>query len=682
MLQRLAILIIMPLAMPAAESEPDATRLVQLTPFVVESSVIPDRAADDFIHPVEIVTIEELRRRLAGTLGETLGSQLGVANSSFGPGVGRPVIRGQGGPRVQVLENGIRTMDLSVIAADHALTTNPLHARKIEVLKGPSALIYGSGATAGVVNVLNNRMPRHFQTGLSGNLGYAWSDNAGEDLGAIDVTHGWESFAVQADFALQRAGDHAIPGYQDIGGTGRPGVLENSSIRNYSGAVSTAWVGERGYLGLAVSRVDNDYGIPEVIDPGDPEFERIHLDQTRFDLRAEIADPLAGVLSLGRLAFGYNDYRQQEVEFEAGEEEVHVEFANKEYDLRADFVHLPLGPLAGVVGMHLTHRDFAAAGADGDDFFIPPSRTRSLAIFVVEEWPFAWGRIDLGSRLERNRANPVNGAARGFGLHAMSAGALWDIDPLHHVKVGYNRAERAPAPEELFSAGRHAATRNYEVGDAGLGAEQTDVLDLSLDRHGDRWSWRVNVFYKRIDAYIFPEYQVDGAGAVIMVDDDGGSAGELRNRLVHFRQHDAVFHGCEAETRLTVLRAGADNLVWRLFGDLARGRLRGSREHLPQMTPARVGTALEGAWGPLDGFIELARSRGQERIGRGETRTAGYTLLGFDVGYTLRRDHIRTRLFVRGRNLLDEEVRLHTSYLKDAAPQPGRAIGAGIQVDF
>lgn len=664
-------------AVASAEDEQPA----ELEPLYVESAVITDRTADELAHPVEVLAGKELQRRRAGTIGDMLGNELGVSNSSFGPGVGRPVIRGQGGPRVQVLENNIRSMDISTISADHAVSVDPLTARQVEVIKGPATLIYGSGASGGVVNVLNNRMPKFFLPGFQGNAGFSYADNARERLGSVDITHGWDNFALQADLAIRRSSDFDIPGTQDIEGEGRRGVLENSSVDNYSGAISFSWLGQRGNLGMALSRLDYDYGLPEIIDPDDPEFERIELEQTRYDLRGELIEPLPG-FTRARVAFGYNRYEQQEIEFEDDEREIEADFDNEEFDLRLDLSHVPVGPFAGVIGAHFTDRDFRAEGADGEAFFVPPTVTRSQALFVVEEMPLDWGRFEFGARVERNRSNPDDEPARSFTLFSASFGILWDIDELHHLRFGYNRAERAPAAEELFARGRHAAAGTFEIGEANLGTETANEFDLGLDRHGERWNWRAHVFYNRVDDFIFPEFQVDEDGEIIMVNDEGLPVGRQRNRLVNYRQRNAEFYGLEAETRYKLLDNGPLDLDIRIFGDHVRGKLRGDGDDLPRITPTRFGVSFDGGIGAWDGFVELSRANRQGRIGQGETPTDKFTLLGFDIGYTVRGRAAQTRFYLRGRNLLDSEVRLHTSFLKDESPQPGRTLLAGVSVDF
>lgn len=652
---------------------------------VVVTMAPGERPAGEIIEPVVVLAGDELARLRAGTLGDLLGTQPGVANASFGPGVGRPVIRGQEGPRIQVLENGVRVMDIATVAADHAVSIDALAARKIEVIKGPATLLYGSGASGGVVNVINSRMSPDFASGLTGQGDFSWADNGRQRLGNLDLTWGWEEVALQADLSGWRAGDFDIPGFADVDGGGRRGLLENSSIDNWSGGVSGVLRGERGWLGVALSRLENDYGLPDQIDSEDPEFERIELEQTRFDLRGQLRDPLPG-FTQGRIAFGRNRYRQQEVEFEDGEREIEVDFDNREFDLRMDLTHVPLAGWKGLVGLQVTQREFDALAEPGspdpEAYFIPPSDTDTWALFAVEELPLSWGRIQLGGRLERVRVSPEGGGSRRFTPVSVAAGLLVDLDEQHRLKLNANRAERAPAAEELFSAGRHAATRSFEIGDVGLRRERTSQAELGFSRHDSAWTWMANVYYSRAEGFIYREFQVDGDGEIILVNDDGLATGDQRNRLVNYRQQDADFFGLEAQTAWRFLDYPSLQLDGRLFADMVRGQLRNEDEDLPRITPMRLGAGLDASWAYWSAGVTFVRTRSQRDIGRGETPTDGFSMLGLDVAWRTTWSGLDTELYLRGRNLLDEQARLHTSFLKDEAPVAGRTWLAGIRIVF
>jgi iron complex outermembrane receptor protein len=678
---------------------------VELPPIIVTSDPLGDRGPDQIVQPVTVLRGEELDRKRRSTIGELLSDEPGVSSADFGPGVGRPVIRGQSGSRVLILDDGVRTMDVANEGADHAVALDPLHAEQVEVIRGPATLIYGSGAAGGVVNVRHPRLSQDFAQGLSADLDFSFSDNADERLGRVGLAYGLSpSFVLRGDYGVRRAGDLDIPGFQEIdqdADEGQRGRLQNSSAKSDSGSVSALWRSETGYAGLSLSRFRADYGIPEVLDPDDLEFERVEIDSHRIDFRGERLAPFAG-FSSARLKLAYTDFDQQEVEFEAEddgfESTVEALFENREYEARLEMTHLPLAGWRGVLGLQFNDRDFFALADPEDDepenFYVPATRTRSGALFLVEERETGFGRIELGARVERNRSNPDTLAARSFTPVSLSAGSIIDVGEAHHVRLLASRSQRAPAAEELFADGRHAAAGTFEIGDAGLKVETNHNVEIGLDRHLGRWTWDVSVFYNRVDDYIFLQPELDG-GMAVMVNDDGETAAQrpdcspgdggdcrFRNRLVNVTQGDARFYGAEAVMSYALLQ-GPVSVNLRLFADSVRGQLRGDAGgDLPRITPDRYGAGIDGGWKGFRYAVDLRRNARQSRTGLAESETAGFNLLSADLSWTLREPGTAVTYFLRGRNLLDEEARRHTSFLKDEAPLAGRAVIAGVRLQF
>lgn len=669
----------------------------ELPPLMVTIDPLGQRGPDDLSRPVIVLKDEELERKRRANIGELLADELGVSSSDFGPGVGRPVIRGQSGARVLVLENGVRVMDIATIGADHANGVDPLHADQVEVIKGPYTLVHGSGASAGVVNVRNRRIRPDTPEGLSGTADFSYSDNANERLGAFNLEYGTADFKLQADYGLRRSGDFDIPGFSgvepDDDRLDQRGVLENSSVRGDSGGISATLVGERGFFGLGVSRLKSDYGLPEVEvefdgegNEEEREFERVLMEQTRYEARGELEQPFNGFTAL-RFNFAYTDFEQEEVEFvfEDGvlvERKEEVEFANKEYEGRLELQHAVIAGWRGVIGTQVNDRKFSALTEDGDNFYVPPTNTRGLALFVVEERDTDWGRLELGARVERNRSLDERGnQRRSFTPTSLSAGAVIDLDDIHHLKLNLTRSQRAPVAEELFAEGRHAAAGTFEIGNSNLKVETANNLELGLDRHEGRWQWALNLFYNRANDFIFLETQVAANGDAIFVNDEGEPMGNQRNLLTNYRQANAEFYGFEAETRYALIE-GPARLGVRLFADSVRGDLSDGGK-LPRLTPNRFGLGFDGGAGALGYALNVSRTAKQNRIGQGESETDGYTLLSADLTYTVKGPaNSSTVLSLRGRNLLDEEARRHTSFFKDDAPLPGRAVIAGVRYNF
>lgn len=685
------LLIFTPVAAMAQSSDAP----VELPPLYVTVDPLGQRGPDDLSRPVIVLAGEELNRKSRATIGELLSEELGVSSSDFGPGVGRPVIRGQAGARVLVLDNGIRVMDIATIGADHANGVDPLHADQVEVIKGPYTLVHGSGASAGVVNVRNRRIRPDILEGFAGTADLSFSDNANERLGALNLEYGAPGFRLQADYAQRRADDFDIPGFsgieQDAERIDERGTMENSRLKSDSGGISATLVGDRGFFGFGISRLDSEYGLPEIEVEFDAmgneverEFERVRMEQTRYELRGQRNDPFAGFTAL-RMNFAYTDFEQQEIGFPfvSGQfegEEVEADFKNKEYEGRAELEHGLIGGWRGVFGIQVNDRDFSALTDDGDTFYVPPTQTQAAALFLVEERDTAWGRLELGGRVERNEVEDErNRRDRSFTPVSLSAGAVVDLDDVHHLKLNATRSQRAPVAEELYANGRHAAAGTFEIGNPDLRVETSNNLEIGIDRHEGRWQWAINVFYNRADDYVFLETQVDGNGDPVFVDDEDPSLpGD--NLLTNYRQQDADFYGFEAETRYALI-VGAAPLNLRLFADQVRGELRDGG-NLPRLTPKRYGIGFDGGVGAIGYALNLSRIDDQSRIGQGETETKGYSLLSADLTYTLQTTAGAAVLSLRGRNLLDEEARRHTSFFKDDAPLPGRAVIAGVRYSF
>lgn len=646
--------------------------------------------ADQLVQPVEVISGEELDRKRRGTIGETLEQEPGVATTDFGAGAGRPVIRGQAGPRVQVLENGLASMDASDVSTDHAVTIDPAHATQVEVLKGPATLLYGSGASAGVVNVVDERLPQSVTEGVHVSGEGLYGSNADERSGNAEVGYGVGHHQFRADYATRKADDYDIPGSANTDGSGSHGTLANSASESRSGAFSYGYVTDAGSsLSGSVSRYTTTYGLPV------EETAFIDMDQTRYDLQGIVLNPLPGIASV-KLRSGYVDY--EHTEFEAPGEPGTV-FRNKQSQHRLEAVHVPVAGWRGVVGVQYNDRDFQAIG---EEAFVPASQTRQLGLFVVEEKPWRLGKFELGARIERDSNEPVDTGERqyedrDFTPFSLSAGSVLDLGEHYHLKVYFTHSQRSPVAEELYAYGPHGATGTFERGDAGLDMETANNVELGLDHHDGRLQWQANIYWQQAKDYIFQQEvdqglnpdgsgtpQADGLPDRIGEGEEGfvfAPDGDLL--LVDYRQGDAEFYGAEGQVRYALLQ-GPLQLDVSAFGDITRGRIKDG-DNLPRITPARAGFAFDLARGATDANLSYTRVFSQSHLAALETPTDGYDLLSAELGYTFEPDPDsgkKTRLFLRGRNLLDEEIRRSTSFLKDVAPAPGVSVLAGLSFEF
>lgn len=655
----------------AAEPEPvvESKPLLEIT---VTASPL-GRTADELVQPVVVLGGEELQAKRRGTIGQTLEQELGISTTDFGLGAGRPVIRGQSGPRVEVLSNGVSAMDVSDLSPDHAVTINPLQAQQIEIIKGPATLLYGSSAVGGVVNVNDNRLPLEVTEGFNGIIEGQAGSNADERSLSGDLNLGQGQHQLHADFTTSDSSDYRIPGQAGVDGSGSRGRLANSDTSLDSGAFSYSHINDAGdAYGLAVSQYQTRYGLPVEA------AAFIDMKQTRIDAQALVRNPTASLESL-RLRIGSSHYQHTEYEDAATPG---TRFENDQYQARVEAVHKAIAGFRGVIGLQGGYRDFSAVG---DEAYVPPVQSRTGGVFLVEERKTTFGKLELGARVEQSQYNPDAGnPGRSFRPLSYSAGSIFNLGPDTHLKTTATHAERTPAAEELYANGPHAATATFERGNNGIRKERANDFEVGIDHHQGRVSLEGSVFYKQVKDYIYlSEVDGNGDGSADHVDATGATdpAGEFL--LVDYRQADASFHGYEAAATYAILQDGPVLLSTRVFTDSVRGQLdddsvTGGR-NLPRITPTRYGVSLHGHYQRFAANMSFTRANAQDRIAALETTTSGYNLLNADLNYRLPVDR-EASLFLRGNNLLDDDIRRSTSFIKDDAPAPGHGFVVGFRV--
>lgn len=641
------------LGMSAAHAE-DTGKAAELPAVVVTAAPFVNRGELDMAQPVSVLQGDDLRRKREASLGDTLSHELGVTSSAFGPAAGRPIIRGMDGPRIRVLESGIGTQDISTISPDHMVTAESLNASQIEILRGPATLLYGSGASGGVVNVVTGRIPNRLFESPTGNVELRGNSATNERSGAFNATGSTGQASWNVDGFKRKTGDYDTP-------VGRVG---NSAIDSDGMSVGGSFIGERGFVGASVSQLESLYGIPGTDDT------KIDLKQRRYDIAGELDDPFRGFKRL-KVRMGYNDY--QHAEIEGGE--IHTLFKNQGFEGRVELLHAPVAGWQGVFGVHVQDRDFSALDDDGHASLVPATKSRSTGLFLVEERNWARWRLEFGGRAERATQNPQDSdanPARAFNLYSASAGALWKFKDGYGLGLTATQAQRAPSTEELYSDGAHHATRTYQAGNNALTKETSNNIDLALRKTAGAVKWKVNIFHNRINDYIF-ERSVDSDGdSVADIDSDSGYL------LQNVAQTGARFYGAEAEAIFTLR---PDTLDLRLFTDTVRGKLDGG--NVPRTPPQRFGLQLDHKAGPWATNLSVIRATRQNRLAELETATPAYTLANAEVSYRIKQSKsIGYTVFVQGKNLLDNELRVHTSYLKDVAPLPGRAFVLGLRGQF
>ena len=658
---------LVPISTPAQEVD-TSDGPVMLEPLSITARPPGSQSLEHTAQPVSILSGEELERRQANTLGETLNREPGVTGTQFGAGASRPVIRGLGGSRVRVMRDGIGTLDVSTISPDHQTTVEPFQAEQIEIMRGPATLLYGSGLSGGLVNVTTGRIPEYVPDFEAGLRSQYESANAGK-LASVRVRGGFDQLALHFDGLIRDTDDYRAA----------IGTVENSFVETRDANFGTSWSGSRGFVGLSYGRYDTTYGIPSADDEEGHGHghEEVFIDQAqdRFDLAGRFENPSAGLRSISVRA-GYNDY--QHTEFE-GPGEIGTVFKNKAWESRLEFNHQPVGPLTGTLGVQYIHRSF---NATGEEAFVQPAKQRSVGVFLFEDTDWGDWHFEAGGRIEHQAVEPsvIDDNDIDHTVYSLSGGALWNFTPGYALGLTATRAQRPPGLVELLVNGPHFATGTFEIGDTRLDEETSNNLDLSLRKTDGRLTWRANVFVNAIENFIFLQSQDrDDDGAADRVDEEGSPGGELL--LINFAQADALFLGAEMEALYGLFDNANGSLDARLFGDYVRGRLSGGPD-LPRISPARLGFGLDYYRGPLQANIETARVFAQNDTAPLETQTGGYTMLNLEASYILAAAPVEAKLFLRGTNLLDADARRHTSFIKDRAPLQGRSAIVGLNVRF
>lgn len=639
------------LGMTAAHAE-DISKEAALTAIVVTALPFANLGELDLAQPISVLQGDDLRRKREASLGDTLSQELGVTSSAFGPAAGRPIIRGMDGPRIRVLEGGIGTQDLSALSPDHMVTAESFNASQIEILRGPATLLYGSGASGGVVNVVTGRIPNRLFKSPTGNVELRGNSATDERSGGFNATGSAGQASWNVDGFKRKTGDYDTP-------VGRVG---NSAIDSDGVSVGGSFIGERGFVGASVSQQESLYGIPGT------DGTQIDLKQTRYDIAGELDDPLRGFKRL-KVRMGYSDYKHAEIE---GSGEIGTRFNNQGFEGRVELLHAPVANWQGVFGVQLQDRNFSALG---EEALVPATTSRSTGLFLVEERNWARWRLELGGRAERATQNPQDGdtnPARAFNLYSTSAGVLWKFMDGYGLGLTATQGQRAPSTEELYSNGAHAATRTHQTGNNALSKETSNNIDLALKKTAGAVKWKVNVFHNRISDYIFERSVDDNGNGVADTDTDNGYL------LQNVAQTGARFYGAEAEVTFTLL---PDTLDLRLFTDTVRGKV--DDGNAPRTPPQRFGLQLDHKIGPWATNLSVVRAASQNHLAELETETPGYTRVNAEVSYRIKQSKsIGYTVFMQGKNLLDDEMRVHTSYLKDVAPLPGRAFVLGLRGQF
>ncbi len=687
----LAFALVQVLSTGAAQAEDTDYHAEPDVEIVVTGAVKVSRK--DVLSGVAVLTGADLAENVRPSLGETLAQTPGVSATSFGPNASRPVLRGMQGERVRLLSNGIGSIDASNTSADHAPAINPLLAQRIEVLRGPQSLQYGSAAIGGVVNVIDRRVPTtvpdepiHFAA--LADYGSAANERSLSASADVRLGGGWVG---HIDGSWSKTGDLRIPGYaltpelraealassllpgQDIdfaANAAVEGKLPNSAGRTWSFATGIGYINDQGSIGVAYSRLDNRYGIPiRYATQPDQEQEAptIALKQDRID--AQVALNLSeGLLDRMTFRYAYADYRHAELEEDGA---VGTQFFNKGMEGRLELAQNERGGWSGASGLQFVFRDFSVVG---EEAFLPANTTSNFGLFTVQQLQRGPLRLEAGLRFEHSvqTATPDStqpqfySGERRFDAISASVGGAYDVAPGWKIGLSLSQTERAPAAEELFANGPHKGTETYEVGNPALVLERARSVEAILRGSGDGYDIELSAYHSWFDNYIYEAH----TGAF----EDGLP-------VIQIGQADARLYGFEVQGSLVLARPGVWTIKAEGLADYVHTTIVGVGP-APRIPPFRVKGGLKAESPHLELGAEVERVTAQNRVAAYETVTPGYTLVNLSLSWRPWGALRPLTIFAAANNLFDVEARRHASFLKDYAPLAGRDLRVGARVEF
>ncbi|KYL34200.1 ligand-gated channel protein [Pseudoalteromonas agarivorans] len=699
---------------------------VSLTPTSVETVVVYASALHknslEMISPVSVLSGDELKNKSKATLGETLKGLPGVNASYFGPVSSSPIIRGLDGPRVKITQNGLDASDASRIGPDHATSSDSLAAEQIEVLRGPSTLLYGSGAIGGVVNVVDNRIPTSNLDDLTGAAEYSHDTVSNSNTVAAKLETGNDGFNFHFDGTKRSGDDYETPTFNitdEDGDVETHNSVENTFIDSDTFNVGTSYVGDHLTVGFSYGSIETDYGIPghehhdhegeteeehdEHADEEEEESVYAHLEQDRWQGLISYALDNNWIENIN-LRVGYTDYKHSEIE----DGEIGTTFKNETTEARLNVEH-KLAQWHGMMGYHYSESDYDAIG---EEAFTPASVTTTHALYLLEEREFGDVTLELGARIEdyeitstitesehahdHDEEDHDEGEeesiaySESFTNVSASAGAIWQYTPGQSVALSLSHSERAPLSAELLSNGLHIATGTYELG-LGYHIEYNEVhfepedikqekstnLDFSFRRFSGDFGYTVNFFYNDIKNFYYQQNtglvydEEDGLESAIGAHDDAVA-------VYQFASKDAELYGVEFDVHYQIV----PNAMVKVFGDSTRAKLKDDEGNLPRIPANKLGSELQYNVGDLQLTLTGTHYFEQDNISAYETKTDGYTIVDAQANYQLSLGAIDTQLYLNVDNITDELGFVHSSFIKDKAPLPGRNFRFGIRGYF
>jgi len=695
--------------------------------------------------PINVLSADELKMKQSATLGETLKNEVGVHSSYYGPVASTPIIRGLDGPRVLITQNGLDVGDASRVGPDHVVATETSTATQIEVLRGPATLFYGSGAIGGVVNVVDNRVPTSSEEQVDYLLQYNDVSNEQQasinvQTGTDNVAFHFDGFwrdskdyklAGEADIHEEEHEEHADEDHDDHE-EHNDTRLENSASTASGATLGSSYLFEDGFIGFSYGFMNREYGIPghsheeehddehsdSLVDDHD-EGVYAKMKQDRWQVLGEYSFEQQFISKVAT-KFSYSDYQHQEIESGL----VGTTFTNKSTEARIDLFHQSTAGWQGAWTVHYKASDFKALG---EEAFSPPAKSEMFAVAWLEEKHFGPVLLQLGARIEQvnidaddsligfedshegqhesldeashndHHETLVSFDQQSFTPISASAGLVWDYQSGYNLGLSLALSQRAASSGELFSFGPHIGTNTFEVGamfdvhqegdeihvelaEQAPSVETSLNFDVTLRKFNGDFGYVISAFYNRIDDYY---YQQDTGLSFVEEHDHAHTdedEGETGLPILVYQQNDVEMYGGEAEFIYQVSSAFKTSL----FADYIRAKLVNEDENsnLPRIPPMRLGAIINYQADKFDSELSVSHYFEQDDIAELETSTESYTMIDAHVNYYVDGIGDDLVIYLKGQNLTNEHARVHSSFLKDVAPLPGRNFSLGIRGSF
>ena len=632
-------------------------------------------------------TVVDQKRLAQGavTIGEALSGETGISSNQFGAGSSRPVIRGQDGPRIKILQNSSENIDVSTLSPDHAVTVDPALAKQVEVIRGPSTLLFGAGTVGGLVNVTDSKLPTALpEKGYEGNVGLRYNTGSDEKLATAGVTLGLgDQVALRVEGLKREANDYIAPDYVHEGEKERR--VDNTFAKGQTVNVGLSWIYDRGFTGISYSNRQDQYGLPghsheyeschlhglslhcgehdhDEDEHDDHDHDHAHeagpwidLKSERYDVRTELDDPFAGFKKL-RAQASYTDYQHDEIE----EDTIATRFKNKGYDGRLELVHNPLGAWEGVIGTQYGQQKLELTG---EEAFLAPNTTKKWSVFALEHAQLNDVHVELAARVDQQKIDIDDSSKKDFdgSAFSVSGAANWEFAPNYKLSLVTSHQERLPLAQELYADGGHFATNTYELGNDQLSKEKSNNVELGFHYDDNTFDYHVHVYHNWFDDYIYAQ-----------------TLDRYKDfRLVQYAQDKAKFYGAEAEAGYQI------SPIYKLsvFGDYVRGKI--DNDNAPRVPAGRLGTKLNADFDDhWSGSAEYYHVFQQDKIAAYETDSQSYNMLNLGVAYSGKYSNVSDyRVFLNANNLLDDQVYQHASFLS-TIPQVGRNFSVGVNFSF